>query len=160
MIRTIICLSLLVFISACGQKPSDQQPTKTQTAKDPKLVKFEENIAKTTPEGKDFIEKAKVMKPEVNGQVSTKTLAELVDNFSKNMGDFNIKPIGWEASEKKTSKTWKLVFYYQDYTNQYQAAEWQYDPETKKLYPFDLINAPVFYTGEGGEGNSNTKPKK
>ncbi len=158
--KTILCLSIMLFVTACGQKPVDQQAAKTQTAKDPKLAKFEENIAKTTPEGKDFIEKAKAMKPEVNEQVSAKTLGEVVDNFAKNMGDFNIKPIGWEASEKKTTKNWKLVFYYQDYSNQYTSAEWEYNPVTKKLYPFEVINAPTFWTGAGGDANSNTKPKK
>lgn len=158
--KTILCFSLLMFAIACGQKPVDQQAAKTQTAKDPKLAKFEENIAKTTPEGKEFIEKAKVMKPEVNEQVSAKTLGEIVDNFSKNMGDFNIKPIGWEASEKKTTKNWKLVFYYQDYSNQYTAAEWEYNPVTKKLYPFELNYAPTFWTGASGNMNSNTKPNK
>lgn len=160
MLKTISCLIVLVFITACGQKPAEQQSAKPQTAKDPKLVKFEENIAKTTPEGKEFIEKAKVMKPEVNEQISTKTLGELVEDYAKNKGDFNLKPIGWEASEKKTTKNWKLVFYYQDFSNQYQAAEWEYNPTSKKLYPFEYINAPLFYTGVGGDGNSNTKPKK
>jgi hypothetical protein len=160
MIKKILCFTLLVFITACGQKPAEQQTAKPQTAKDPKLAKFEENIAKTTPEGKEFLEKVKAMKPEVNEQVSSKTLGEMVDNFSKNMGDFNIKPIGWEAAEKKTTKNWKIVFYYQDYSNQYLSAEWEYNPTTKKLYPFELTNAPQFWTGVGGDGNSNTKPKK
>src|SRR5215208_4717742 len=142
--KTILCLSIMLFVTACGQKPVDQSAAKTQTAKDPKLARFEENIAKTTPEGKDFIEKAKAMKPDVNEQVSAKTLGEVVDNFAKNMVDFNIKPIGWEASEKKTTKNWKLVFYYQDYLNQYTSAEWEYNPVTKKLYPFELNYAPTF----------------
>lgn len=160
MIKTISCLILLVLFTACGQKPLEQQSAKTQAAKDPKLAKFEENIAKTTPEGKAFIEQAKAMKPVIEKQVSTKTLGELVDDFSKNKGTYNMKPIGWEASQKKTSKNWKLVFYYQDYTDQYRAAEWEYNPDTKELYPFEFTNAKDFWSGVGGDANSNSKPQK
>ncbi|MEW6129193.1 MAG: hypothetical protein AB1757_19290 [Acidobacteriota bacterium] len=159
MLKKLSFLTIVLFLVACGQKPVDQT-AKPQTAKDPKLVKFEENIAKTTPEGKDFIEKAKAMKPKVNDQISSKTLGELIEDYSKNKGDFNIKPIGWASEEKKTNKNWKLVFYYQDFSNQYLSAEWEYNPQTKELYPFEFTNAPQFWTGVGAESNTNAKPKK
>ena len=51
-------------------------------------------------------------------------------------------------------KNWKIAYYYQDYQNQYTAAEWEFNPETKKLYPLEFNNAPTFWTAVGGAGNS------
>lgn len=150
----LIIILLLVLGGCGGEKP---QPTaaKPKAEADPKRAAFQKNIDSTNQEGKDMVEKVKAMKPEVNEQISAKSLGEVIDDYATNKGEFNIKPIGWAASKKATNN-WKVVYYYQDYQNQYTAAEWEYNPETKKLYPFEYTNAPTFWTGVGGAGNSNT----
>ena len=153
--------SLIMFLllaTACGEK-TQPAANKPRAESDPKRAKYQKSIDETTPEGKDMIEKVKAMKPEVNEKVSAKPLGEIIDDYATNKGDFNIKPIGWAAA-KKSNNNWKIVYYYQDYSNQYTAAEWEYNPETKKLYPFEFNNAPTFWTGVGGAGNSNTKGSK
>jgi hypothetical protein len=161
--RFIPILSVLLLLSGCGEKTS---PTRARAEKDPKRAALEERIAKTTPEGKQTLELILGMKPEVNDQLSAKTLREIVEDYEKNKGAYNIMPIGWEASQKavrpqeKTGR-WKIQFHYQTYDSQYVTAEWEYNPETKKLYPFESNNAPTFWTGvgEGGDASAN-KAKK
>ena len=137
-------LALLFLLAGCQDKPVQ---TNTKAQKDPRTVAMEESIAKTTPEGKKILEKILAMKPEINGQKSTKTLSAVVDDFAKTKGGFNILPIGWEASQKKSGR-WKAVFHYQEYTKDYKDAEWEYNPETDNLYPFDKDNAKVFWSSE------------
>lgn len=141
----------------CGEKP---QPTATKPKADtdPKRVKFQDAVDKTTPEGKEMIDKIKAMKPLVNEKVAAKSLGEITDDFATKNAEFNTKPMGWAASQKAT-KNWKIVYYYQDYLGQYNAAEWEYNIETKQLYPFELNLAPTFYTdiGAAGAANSNAK---
>jgi hypothetical protein len=154
----LIILLLTVLMIGCGEKP---QPTasKPKADADPKRAKFQEAIDKTTPEGKEMIEKIKAMKPLVNEKVAAKTLGEITEDFSTKNGEFNTKPLGWTASQKGTTKNWKVVYYYQDYLGQYNSAEWEYNPDSKQLYPFEFTNAPTFYTdiGAAGAANSNSK---
>jgi hypothetical protein len=161
MIKKASCLIiflLMVVMVGCGEKP---QPTATKPKADtdPKRAKFQEAIDKTTPEGKDMVEKVKAMKPLVNDKVAAKTLGEITDDFASKNGEYNTKPIGWAASQKGTTKNWKIVYYYQDYQGQYNTAEWEYNPDSKQLYPFEFTNAPTFYTDitAAGATNSNTK---
>jgi hypothetical protein len=146
--RHLGLLLVLAFVIGCGGP--NPAPTKTASAEDPRLTALKDAIAKTTDEGKGIIEKVKAMKPEVNDQPSSKSLADLVDDFSKNKGEFNISPIGWEAAQKKNGR-WKVLFHYQDYQKHYSTAEWELNPQTSKLYPFDFKNAPQFWTGVGAE---------
>jgi hypothetical protein len=152
------CLIILLLMVGCGEKPQQPTAAKPKVDADPKRARFQEAIDKTTPEGKDMVEKVKVMKPEVNEKVAAKPLGEIIDDYATNKGEFNIKPLGWTASQKAT-KNWKVAYYYQDYLGQYNAAEWEYNPETKKLYPFEFTNAPTFWTdiGPAGAANSNAK---
>jgi hypothetical protein len=152
----LIILLLTVLMIGCGEKP---QPTATKPKADadPKRAKFQEAIDKTTPEGKEMVEKIKAMKPLVNEKLAAKTLGEITDDFSTKNGEFNTKPIGWAASQKGTTKNWKVVYYYQDYLGQYNSAEWEYNPDSKQLYPFEFTNAPTFYTDIGAGGNTNSK---
>jgi hypothetical protein len=147
MLRFIPILALVFLLIGCDQKP----PTQVAKAqKDPKIAAVEDRINKTTPEGKTIIEKVKTLKPEVNEQLSGKTLDEMVDEYAKNKGAYNITPIGWEASQKKLlagekQGRWKVVFNYQDWQKQLLAAEWEYNADNSKLYPFEKDNAPGFY---------------
>jgi hypothetical protein len=154
----LIVLLLMVAMVGCGEKP---QPTasKPKADADPKRAKFQEAIDKTTPEGKDMIEKIKAMKPLVNEKLAAKTLGEITEEFATKNAQYNTKPIGWAASEKGTTKNWKIVYYYQDFGGQYNAAEWEYNPESKQLYPFEFTYAPTFFTeiGAAGAANSNSK---
>lgn len=156
--RIIPVVAVLLLLVACDKKPA---PVAT-VQKDPRIAAIEERISKTTPDGKQIIEKVKAMKPEVNEQLSTKTLGEKVDDYAKNMGAYNITSIGWEASQKKLlpgekAGRWKVVFNYQDYQKQLLAAEWEYNSDTNKLYPFEQHNAPGFWSNEGAEPQKKGK---
>ena len=118
------------------------------------MAAIQDRIDKTAPEGKQMIEKVLAMKPEVNDQPAGKTLGEIVDNYAKNNAEYNIKPIGWEASLKKSSGRWKIAFNYQDWQKQYIMAEWEYNPETKKLYPFEFQNAKEFWVAPETAGKA------
>lgn len=142
--RLISLLTVLVVVASCGQ-PTPPSSTTTRTQKDPRVVAIEERIAKTTDEGKEIIEKVKGMKPEVNDVASAQSIAQIADDYALNRAGYNITPIGWEASQKG-SKRWKINFHYQDYQKQFLVAEWEYNPETDKVYPFELKNAPQFWT--------------
>src|SRR5215813_3833846 len=138
MVRFAPCLLILLALVGCDHKPA---PQAAAPKKDPRITAIEQRIAQTTPEGKQILEKVQAMKPEVNEQASGKTLKELVDDYAKNKGDYNLSPIGWEASQKKSGK-WKVGFDFQDWQKQIQAAEWEFDPQANKLYPFEFQQAP------------------
>src|SRR5262245_1933023 len=152
MIWLVLSISIAFAASACNDKAGPTAPGKASADSDPKRAAINAAIAKTSPEGKTLIEKAKGMKPLVNGDTSSKTLAEMVDDYSKNKGDYNIIPIGWEAAQKKTGR-WKVIFHYQEFSKDYATAEWEYNGENNTLYPFDQKNAALFYT-------PSEKPKK
>ena len=151
MTKIIMFVAVLVTLGGCGEKPA---PVTAKANKDPKVAAIEDRISKTTPEGKQIIAKVQAMKPEVNEQVSTKTLSEMSDEYSKNKGAYNIIPIGWEATQKKLlagekAGRWKVAFNYQDYQKQFLTAEWEYNADNNKLYPFERDNAPGFFSDEG-----------
>jgi hypothetical protein len=155
MIKTAICLLAAMFALSCGSQP----PAKPSgPPEDPKITAIKSAIAKTTPEQKAAIDKAKAIKPEVNGVTATKTLGEIADNFAKNNAQYNINPIGWEASQKKNGR-WKIVFHYQDYQKQLLEAEWEMDPVANKVYPFEFKNAKEFFTSEGADTGKGKKGK-
>ena len=148
----MLVVEVLLLLVGCGQKSAPV----ARAQKDPKIAAMEERISKTTPQGKQIIGKVQGIKPEVTEQLSTKTLGEMVDEYAKNKGAYNITPIGWEAAQKKLlpgEKTgrWKVVFDYQDWQKQILAAEWEYNSDTNKLYPFEKDNAPGFWSNEGAE---------
>jgi len=151
--RIIPFMAVFLLLVACDKKSAPV----AKVQKDPRIATIEDRISKTTPEGKDVIEKVKAMKPLVNDQVSGKTLGEMVDHYAKEMGAYNISPIGWEASQKKLlpgSKTprWKVAFSYQDWQKQLLTAEWEYDADSAKVYPFERDNAPGFYEEPAKKG--------
>ena len=159
MLRFIPVLMILVLASACHEKAP---PAAKPAAKDPKVTAAEEKIAKTPPEGKAMIAKVQAMKPEVNEQVSGKTLKEKTDEYAKDNGAYNITIIGWEAGQKKpiTSEKvgrWKIVLHYLDYQKNFLAAEWEYNPDTNKLYPFEKANALQFWSAPAVDAGKKGK---
>lgn len=151
MTKIILFAAIVLTLAGCAEKPA---PVTAKANKDPKIAAIEDRIAKTSPEGKQIIAKAQAMKPEVNEQLSTKTLNEMIDDYAKNKGAYNISPIGWEANQKKLlagekAGRWKVAFSYQDYQKQVLTAEWEYNGDTNKLYPFEKDNAPQFFSDEG-----------
>lgn len=155
MIRLFAFISLVLLIGCGGNSTAPKQTATTQT-EDPKVTAAKQAIAKTTPEGTAIVGKAQAMKPEINEQLSAKPLSEVVEDFSKNKGGFNITPIGWEAVQKKSNR-WKVIFHYLDYQKQYLTAEWELNPETNKLYPFDTKNAAYFWAPAGEKQDAAAK---
>lgn len=159
MTKIIVVAAVLFSLVGCAEKPA---PVTTKAPKDPKIAAIEDRISKTPPEGKQIIATVQAMKPEVNEILSTKTLAEMVDEYAKNKGAYNITPIGWEASQKKLlpgekSGRWKVSFSYQDWQKQLLTAEWEFNADTKKLYPFEKDNAIGFFSTEGAEKEKKGK---
>ena len=159
MLRIFPLLMIAILVVGCQDKPA---PATKRADKDPKVAAAEDKIAKTTPEGKAMIQKVQAMKPEVNEQASGKTLKEIADDYANNKGAYNISVIGWEASQKKPiagekAGRWKIVFYYQDYQKQILAAEWEYNTDANKLYPFETTNAPQFWTAPDSQGKKAKK---
>ncbi len=103
-----------------------------------------DQISETSPEGLQIIEQIKELKPEVNGQPSVLTLGQAVKDESRKKGKDGLIPIGWVASQKANGR-WEVVLHYRDDRAQYQKAEWEYDPDSNRLYPFELQNAPGFW---------------
>jgi hypothetical protein len=149
----LVPMILIAFAAACNDKAG---PAPAAKANDPARTAIDTAISKTTPDGKAIIEKVKAMKPQVNGQASSKTLAEVIDDWAKNKGEYNITEIGWEAAQKKNGR-WKIIYHYRPYTKEYVAAEWEYNPQDNTVYPFDLVNAPQFWTGPS---DADKKAKK
>ncbi|HEU4390766.1 MAG TPA: hypothetical protein VFV34_23375 [Blastocatellia bacterium] len=147
--NTLVLTSVLIFvsiISGCGQQPG---PAASKPAEDPKLKSLKDAVAKMTPEEQAVVEKVKGMKPEFNGMPSGRTLAEEVNDYATQKGAFNISVIGWVASRKSAAgreKRWRILLHYQNYTKQFVTAEWEYDPDTNKVYPFDQEQARIFWS--------------
>ena len=159
LVLSISIASIMLFAGGCNEKAGPAPSSKASAdSSDPKLAAIKADIAKTAPDGIAMIEKCKAMKPQVNGELSSKTLAEVIDDWSKNKGDYNIKEIGWEATQKKTGR-WKIIYHYRPYTKEYLAAEWEYNPTDNTLYPFDLQNAPQFWAGPSGDDKKTKKGK-
>jgi len=118
-----------------------QQDTAIQN-EEARLKAINEEIAKTTSKGKEIIDLVKLMVPEVNGASSTLPLERLVEIAEK---EKRVTAVGWAASIK-SNRRWRIVFYYRDDSRTYQAAEWEYNPDQFSLYPFDLNNAPQFWS--------------
>ena len=158
--RMVLCLPalLLGLITSCGGG-GGSAPVQSGPPVDPRLAEIKQAIGKVTPAEKAIIEKTKAMKPEVNGQVAGKSLIDIIDDYAKNKGPYDIIPIGWEAHQKKNQR-WKVVFHYQDFNKAYQTAEWEYDPAETKLYPFDMDNAKVFWTGVGAAASQSPSARK
>lgn len=142
----------LFFVTACMTiaLSASSLALPTQTQDDKQLAIVIERIAKTSPEGLKILEMVQEMPPELNGVPSSKMLIEIVSGYAFNMGAYNLSPIGWEAYQKplvtgEIVRRWRVVFHYRIYTQELLSAEWEYNEETNKLYPFEAQNAPQFW---------------
>jgi hypothetical protein len=154
--RTRPRLTMTAFVFAfsvvcCAVENFAQTDLGTQY--DSRLRIIKERIANTTPEGHLILKKVKGIKPNVNDQFASKPLGEIVKDFEQGKGMFKIHAFGWEALKKKHSGNWKIAFYYRKEETEYVIdAEWEYNPKTQKLYPFEFPNAPDFWTRTGKYG--------
>ena len=158
MTRMLCIVALLVSLGSIPIGAS----TYFQTQQDEQLTRILETISKTPQEGLLIIDRIQDMRPEVNEQQSRKKLTEIVRDYAFNKGAYNINVIGWAASQKRilSSETvgrWKNVLYYRDWKKEYHAAEWEYNEETNKLYPFEKENAPGFWSNEGRPAKKRDK---
>ena len=96
-----------------------------------RLKRINEEIAMMTPEGKEIIERAKRMLPEVNGKLSTLPLEKLVENYAK---EKNVAPLGWATSKLlewvstntlRSGSLWQIRLFYQMDTKEYRTAQWR-----------------------------------
>jgi hypothetical protein len=140
-----ICAFAMVFVPYLQERPVQNE--------DARLKAMNEEIAMTTPEGKDIIERVKRMLPEVNGRVSKLPPEELVEKYVK---EKNVTPVGWSAFKPlelvstnmlRSGDRWQIRLFYQMDTKEYRTAEWRYDSETVTLRPFDEGNAAQFWAG-------------
>src|SRR5262249_17910661 len=130
--RDLANVRMVIFLSSEEPPPAQAAPVR-------------EAIRGTTTEANAIIEKVKALKPIVNATESRLTLGNLVDKAAQEKGDSSLTPIGWEAS-KKLNGRWRIVLRYKDHLQANQAAEWEYNSETDQVYPFDLQNAPRFWS--------------
>lgn len=126
----------------------------TQNSDDDRLAIILERIAKTTPVGLQILEEVQEMTPELNEIPSSKTLIDIVNDYAFNKGAYNLNPIGWEAYQKRLLSSenvgrWRILFHYRTHTEEQLTAEWEYNEETKKLYPYETQNSPQFWYHEG-----------
>jgi len=56
------------------------------------------------------------------------------------------------GSVPKAERLLENLFHYQKDTLEYVKAEWEFNPETNKLYPFEFQNARWFWTRTGRYG--------
>jgi hypothetical protein len=152
MIKIIIVIAILVT----GFSTADLALTNSVSWQDDKLIAIKERIAKNTPESLRIIEKVKHMKPVVNDELSGKRLGKIIKDYEEGKGAFKLTAIGWEASVKENG-FWRIFFHYQKDTLEYVKAEWEFNPEINKLYPFELPNAPWFWTRTGKYGDEQMK---
>jgi len=151
--KTLVIFALAMsFITLQRGRPAQTEGV------DPRLKMIKEEIEKTTPEGKEIIERVKQMLPEVNGKLSTLPLEKLVENYVKEQ---NLAPVGWAASKLlewvttdtlRSDSLWQIRLLYQTDAKEYRSAQWRYNSETRRLYPHDR-NAEQFWSGPtpGGE---------
>ena len=140
--------AVLISLSFC---PNSARALQTQD--DEKLERILATISGTSTDGLKILDKVQELRPEINEIESTKTLIDLVQDYAFNKGAYSIAVLGWAASRKKVMTgaalgRWKIVLYYKDWQKQYQSAEWEYNEETNKLYPFERKNAPTFWSYE------------
>ncbi len=127
-----------------GVRLEGVEQDQSQRREDKEMAAILKAISKTSPEGKQIIEKAQYLCPEVNGIKSAWPLIVSVNDYTSNKGAYNLHPVGWEAFQRPNER-WRVVFHYRTYNDELMSAEWEYDPESGKLYSIDK-NAAAFWS--------------
>jgi hypothetical protein len=135
--KTLVIFALAMFLVPLLQ----ERPVQNDDAR---LKAINEEIEKTTPEGKEIIERAKKMLPEVHGKLSTLPLEEAVEKYTK---EKNWTPAGWAAFKEPSLAGWQIRLFFQMDTREYSTALWYYDPTAVRLYAVEKTNAVVFWSG-------------
>jgi hypothetical protein len=138
----IFLLVILGFNVLLGGGHESQMSANAQEELNAVLI--QERIAKTSPEGLEVIEKVKRMMPEIQKNLSAKSLGEAVEDCTSGCGKFLIYPIGWEAL-RSDGPRWMVSFYFQDKEQKYLKATWEYNDERKALIPAEFTNATKFW---------------
>ena len=136
MIIVISTVVSLFIASICRDNPT---LAIAEAQNDPKLTSIKERISKTTPQGKQIIERALGTKVETFAGLTEQSLNDLIRT--------QVAPdnqIGWEALPKEASR-WRIILHYQNpnHIQRYFDAEWEYNPKTGKLLAFEPNN-PIF----------------
>jgi hypothetical protein len=152
MIKIILVVAIFATVFSTG----DLVFTNSVSQQDDELIAIKDRIAKNTPASLDIIKKVKGMKPLVNDKFSVKRLGKIIKDYEEGKGAFKLTTIGWEASQKQNGY-WRIFFHYRKDTLEYVKAEWEFNPETNKLYPFEFPNAPRFWTRTGRYGVEKMK---
>jgi hypothetical protein len=153
---TMIKIIIVVAIFLAVFSTDDLALTNSVSQQDDERIAIKDRIAKNTPASIDIIEKVKGMKPLVNEKLSVKSLGKIIKDYEEGKGAFKLTAIGWEASQKQNGY-WRIFFHYQKDTLEYVKAEWEFNPETNKLYPFEFQNARWFWTRTGRYGVEQMK---
>lgn len=141
-------LLLFTLLTQAFLYPSAGLQERIQEPDDVRMKRVLSNISSPTIEEAAIIEKVHTMKPEINEQTSSKSLIQIVQEYTFCKGKYGINPLGWEAHQKRSGR-WQVLFHFQDYNKSLLSAEWEYNPETKKLYPFEFQQSPAFWMGKG-----------
>lgn len=148
-----IIIMTVIFVT--GFSTGGLAQTDSAYRQDNKLIAIKEKIAKNTPESLRMIEKVKGLKPLVYETLSVKRLGKIIKDYEDGKGAFKLTTIGWEASQKQNGY-WRIFFHYQKDALLYKA-EWEFDPETNQLYPFEFQNARWFWTQTSRYGAEQMK---
>jgi|SRR5215216_1551788 len=140
MIKIILLVVLGLNVLSGGQEPQMSAIAQEEL----NAVLIQERIAKTSSEGLAVIESAKRRMPEIQKNLSAKTLGEAVEDCINGQGEFLIYPLGWEAL-KSDGQRWVVSFYFQDKEQKYLKATWEYDEGRNVLIPAEFTNATKFW---------------
>jgi hypothetical protein len=151
-VRKAATFAMLAILTGCGgnadnpaPSPADSKPKVDRAAEQAKensgrVKDIQEKCGQTTEEGKAVLGKVKAWKPVVNERPSDKTLDEIsADYVSK-----GLYAICWSSSQKTNGK-WKVVFHHIDIRGSFQDAEWEYDPATGEIKPFNAKAMEFWY---------------
>jgi hypothetical protein len=145
-------LVLLALVPGCGSDASKSGATNTtpppklnraaQQAKENsgRVRDIQQKCSETTEDGKAVIETVKAWKPVVNERPSDRPLAAIADEYVTK----GIHAICWGAS-RKTNGKWKVVFEHIDIQGAFQVAEWEHDPATGEIKPFNSKAMEFWY---------------
>jgi len=144
-------ISFLMF----GCSPKNAEPTKAEASTkpkaaasaetDPRIKKVQDQIAQTTPEEKDAIEKVKATKLTVGGAKSAVSLGEIADRFAKQPNNVGI---GWQAFKYSDGNTYDIFYHFKNYKGDVLFAKWSYNAKTGEVKPMNDMGYQFSYASK------------